>query len=94
MNYSVTDNFNNAIKLANEIARYYGSEEIGTEHILYGLVSQPGSTAGQILTGAGVDASFVNKYIARSNPVSVIGDLGIVSEWLICLPRQAISKTT
>ncbi|MBR2989053.1 MAG: ATP-dependent Clp protease ATP-binding subunit, partial [Clostridia bacterium] len=76
MNYSVTDNFNNAIKLANEIARYYGSEEIGTEHILYGLVSQPGSTAGQILTGAGVDASFVNKYIARSNPVSVIGDLG------------------
>ena len=76
MNYSVTDNFNNAIKVANDIARYYGSGEIGTEHILYGLVSQPNSTAGKILTMAGVEASFVNKYIARANPSAVVGDMG------------------
>ena len=75
MNYSVTDNFNNAIKMANEIARHYSCSEIGTEHILYGLISQPNSTAGKILVASGLDDKFVNRYIARPS-AAIVGETG------------------
>lgn len=51
------------LRMANRIVRDEGMKVIGTEHILYALVSQPNSRASLILEGLGVDLDGLVKNI-------------------------------
>ena len=51
------------LRMANKIVRDEGMKVIGTEHILYALVSQPNSRASLILEGLGVDLDGLVKNI-------------------------------
>ncbi len=61
MKYSVTENMNNVLFEATAAARKYASPEIGTEHILYGMVKTENSRAGALLASYGVDCAFERK---------------------------------
>ena len=51
------------LRIANNFAREYGLDVVGTEHILYALVTQPNSRAALILTGLKVDIDGIAKSI-------------------------------
>ena len=51
------------LRIANSFAREYGLDVVGTEHILYALVTQPNSRAALILEGLKVDIDDVAKTI-------------------------------
>ena len=51
------------LRIANGFAREYGLDVVGTEHILYALVTQPNSRAALILEGLKVDINDVAKTI-------------------------------
>ena len=58
MKFSVTEDMNKVLGEASSVARKYASPEIGTEHILYGMVRVSGSRAGILLASYGVDTGF------------------------------------
>ncbi len=53
INY-LTDNARSSLRHADAIARGFGSQYIGTEHILLGVLAQEGSVASKMLENAGV----------------------------------------
>ena len=68
MNYGLqyTKSVSSAIKNAGKIALLYGSYQINTEHLLYGLASVTDSVASQILANFGVNASDIESVFAKS----------------------------
>ncbi len=60
------------LRLAQEEARLLNHNFIGTEHILLGLLHQPGSLAGRALAALGVDL-----YKARSGVEETVGPAGM-----------------
>lgn len=61
MKFSVTEDMNKVLGEASSVARKYASPEIGTEHILYGMVRVSGSRAGRLLASFGVDTGFESR---------------------------------
>ncbi len=55
MSGTFSDNIENVIKNASKIALRFGSDVVGSEHILYGLVSLPDSISTQLLSQYGVN---------------------------------------
>ncbi|PSO43729.1 hypothetical protein BRC20_00295 [Candidatus Saccharibacteria bacterium QS_8_54_8] len=50
----LTENAQQSLQQANELARAQGSSYIGTEHILLGVLRQDGSIGAKVLNNAGV----------------------------------------
>ena len=61
MKFSVTEDMNKVLGEASAVARKYASPEIGTEHILYGMIRTPSSRAGRVLAAFGADTGFENR---------------------------------
>lgn len=59
MEYKFTDSAQSAIEIANQIAIELGHQYIGTEHLLYGLVSSENGVAGRVLENQGIDTGKV-----------------------------------
>ncbi len=53
-NKNLTDNAISSLKHADAIARSFGSSYVGTEHLLLGVLAQPGSLAAKFLSNAGI----------------------------------------
>jgi ATP-dependent Clp protease ATP-binding subunit ClpA len=49
-----TDDARSAVVAAREEARAFGGDHVGTEHLLLGILREPDSIGGQVLTGAGM----------------------------------------
>lgn len=63
----LTSSVNKAIKNAGKIALKYGSHQIGTEHLLYGLSSVSESVASKILSTFGVDNVAIEAVLAKNS---------------------------
>jgi ATP-dependent Clp protease ATP-binding subunit ClpC len=72
-NYPVSDNLNKALEFAQKAALKYSNPEIGTEHLLYGLVCADGSFANKILREAGVNAADLEAVFADGDHTAIIG---------------------
>jgi ATP-dependent Clp protease ATP-binding subunit ClpC len=69
-----TDRARRAMALANQEAQRFNHEYIGTEHILLGLVKEPGSVAAQALRNLGIDLKKVRletEKLVQSGPDTV-----------------------
>lgn len=75
MKYAVTENLDKALKAAREAAKKYANPEIGTEHILYGLVSVRECTASKLLVERGVNLSFSERVFGGGAHMRVVGDI-------------------
>lgn len=64
----VTESVSKVLKNAGRIALKYGSSQVGTEHLLYGLISVTDSVASKILSEFGVTAIGVENII-RNNGI-------------------------
>ncbi len=53
-NKNLTDNAISSLKHADAIARSFGSSYVGTEHLLLGVLAQPGSLGAKFLSNAGI----------------------------------------
>ena len=73
MQFPISENLNKAIEFAQEAAIKYSNPEIGTEHILYGLVSAEDSFASSVLRDAGVTAADLEQIFAQSDHTAIIG---------------------
>ena len=67
MQFPISENLNRAIQAAQQAATEFSNPEIGTEHILYGLVSAEGSFASDILKEAGVNPEDLKEIFAQSD---------------------------
>ncbi len=72
-----TDRARRCVTAAQERARELGHDSIGTEHILLGVLADPGSVASGVLRGMGLDAEGVRREVEEevvdlraSDPVS------------------------
>ncbi len=74
MRFSVTENLEKALKEAQAVAKYYSSAEIGTEHILYGLVKTTESTASKLLVERGVTLDFAKMLFSQNMGTTIIGE--------------------
>jgi ATP-dependent Clp protease ATP-binding subunit ClpA len=74
MKFTVTDNFSSVLAEARGIANDYANPEIGTEHILYGLIKVKSRTS-SLLREYGADLNFENSVFGSSAHVSVMGDI-------------------
>ena len=59
-------NLQKAIKLALDAAKYYGSEYVGSEHILFGILNVPECRAGKLLLAAGVSEPAYRSVFVRT----------------------------
>jgi len=66
MNYSMTNNVKEALKSAANLAYNLGENQVGTEHLLYGLANVPTSVAGGLLNSVGANANAILSLIKRS----------------------------
>ncbi len=73
MQFPISENLNKAIEFAQKAAIEYSNPEIGTEHILYGLVSAKDSFASSVLRDAGVTAEDLEQIFAQSDHTAIIG---------------------
>ncbi len=79
LNY-LTDNARSSLRHADAIARSFGSQYIGTEHLLLGVLSQDSSIAAKILAGSGVTldrAKTVLNLTPKPSVVSVSNSKGL-----------------
>ena len=72
-NIRVTENVNNALHYAISVAHKFGSYEVDTDHLLYGICKIANSVASKMLasygiTDAGIENCF-NKIYKRSTPI-------------------------
>lgn len=74
MKYAVTENLDRVLKDARAAAKKYANPEIGTEHILYGLIKNTDCTAGKLLKERGVDLSFADELFSESMHVMLMGE--------------------
>lgn len=65
---SMTDNVRKAIQDAGSLAYKLGDDQIGTEHLLFGLANATSSLASQILVTYGVSADEIAQEIERNHP--------------------------
>ena len=78
ISYSMTNNVKEALKSAANLAYSLGENQVGTEHLLYGLANVSNSVAGELLNAYGATANAVMAIIKRSK-VSASSFKGIVS---------------
>lgn len=79
LNY-LTDNARSSLRHADAIARSFGAQYVGTEHLLLGVLAQDSSIGAKILTGAGVtlDRAKVSLNLtAKPNIVSIGASKGL-----------------
>ena len=79
LNY-LTDNARSSLRHADAIARSFGSQYIGTEHLLLGVLSQESSIASKILGSSGVTldrAKTVLNLTPKPSVVSLGGSKGL-----------------
>ncbi|MFR5062894.1 MAG: ATP-dependent Clp protease ATP-binding subunit [Christensenellales bacterium] len=74
MKFAVTDNMDRVLKEAASAVKKYANPEIGTEHVLYGLVKVAECTAGRLLRERGVDLSFAAELFSESPHVMLMGE--------------------
>ncbi len=78
ISYPMTNNVKESLNSAANLAYSLGENQVGTEHLLYGLASVNGSVASEILNAYGAKASSILSLIKRSK-VSAGSFRGIVS---------------
>ena len=61
-----SDNLQNVITLAEEVAKAYVSSYIGSEHIVFAMLNSPDCTAYRVLNACGVDEQMYREYFVRS----------------------------
>ncbi len=61
-----SDNLQNVITLAEEVAKAYVSSYIGSEHIVFAMLNSPDCTAYRVLNACGVDEQMYREYFIRS----------------------------
>ncbi len=66
--FNVAENVDLALKRAGAIALNFGQYEIGTEHLLYGLVSIPNTTCSNVLQSFNVTTNKLEKIFAKTSP--------------------------
>ena len=64
--YAMTNNVKEALKSAANLAYSLGENQVGTEHLLYGLSNVPSSVASEILNSYGATANVILSFIKRS----------------------------
>ena len=86
----LTDNARASVQHADAIARGNGSNYIGTEHLLLGVLAQGSSSAAQVLTDAGVTLQQA-EMILDIKPSRVVTSTGMVglSETALLTLRMA-----
>ena len=67
---NVTDSVNKVIKKAGQIAYKYSCNEIGTEHILYGLTAVENCIASRILNEFGVNSSNLEQVFMQTYQIN------------------------
>ncbi len=70
MTFPVSENMKKAVDSAHDAAMRYSNPVIGTEHMLYGLVTTEGSLAGQLLLKGGLRPETLEKIFEESDHVS------------------------
>lgn len=70
MTFPVSENMKKAVDSAHDAAMRYSNPVIGTEHMLYGLVTTEGSLAGQLLLKGGLRPEMLEKIFEESDHVS------------------------
>lgn len=74
MNFPKSENLAKVLKESENVAFQYSNPEIGTEHILYGLVKTD-CTAGRLLRDEGVNTAFADDVFSQNEHVSVMGGI-------------------
>ncbi|MBE5735028.1 MAG: ATP-dependent Clp protease ATP-binding subunit [Clostridiales bacterium] len=69
--FNVTETVDLALQKAGAIALNYGQYEIGTEHLLYGIVSVSNTNASNILQSFNVTTAKLEKLFARTAPKKI-----------------------
>ncbi len=77
MTFPVSENMNQAVEYAHNIALEYSNPVIGTEHMLYGLLKVEDSLAGQLLRRGGLQASVLERIFSESEHVSGVSDVDL-----------------
>ena len=93
MSYPVSENLNKVLKEAEDIAEQYSNPEIGTEHVLYGLIKTD-CTAGKMLREEKVNTGFADSVFSSNEHVSILGKIAYtkrVIETLRYAERVALS---
>ena len=65
-NYAMTNNVKEVLKSAVNLAYSLGENQVGTEHLLYGLANVPSSVASEVLNSQGATANVILSFIKRS----------------------------
>ncbi|MDG4787277.1 Clp protease N-terminal domain-containing protein [Micromonospora sp. WMMD1102] len=63
-----TDRARNVVTQAQAEARYAGSAEVGTEHLLLGILHEPAGLAGRAITALGVSAEQIRAGVPGTGP--------------------------
>ena len=74
MSYPVSENLNKVLKEAEDVAEQYSNPEIGTEHVLYGLIKTD-CTAGKMLREEKVNTGFADSVFSSNEHVSILGKI-------------------
>ena len=93
MSYPVSENLNKVLKEAEDVAEQYSNPEIGTEHVLYGLIKTD-CTAGKMLREEKVNTGFADSVFSSNEHVSILGKIAYtkrVIETLRYAERVALS---
>ena len=71
-NLNLSENALKAIKKAGRIALKYGSNQVGTEHLLYGLCEIKDSPSRDILAKFGINSKSIEEIFAEEDEVQPI----------------------
>ena len=72
--FKMTDNLKKVLDIAREMAETLNSPEIGTEHVLFGILSAGGSAASKALNEAGVKSDDLDKLLGDQTTFIGFGD--------------------
>ena len=75
MNFPKSENLAKVLKESENVAFQYSNPEIGTEHILYGLVKTE-CTAGKLLRDEGLNTAFADDVFSKNEHVMLMGGVG------------------
>ena len=67
MVYKFTTRAKKAIEIASKVAQELGHNYIGTEHILYGLISDGAGVASKVLQNQGINSEEIKEFIHKMN---------------------------
>ncbi|MCL2675732.1 MAG: ATP-dependent Clp protease ATP-binding subunit [Firmicutes bacterium] len=76
MQIRISENLKKALNYAKEAAVRYANPEIGTEHLLYGLLCAEGGRASQMLKSMGVTKNGFSEVFANEEHVAIMGSPG------------------